>query len=524
VIRLIKRFYEKYPLPTILGLGLLFRLIAAVYSKGYAFTDDHYFVIEEAMSWLVRLNPNDNPWFPQVNTSERLAHGSLYTYLHYLWLSGYQKLGWTDPMKTMLSIRVIHACYSLSVIYLGFKITQILGNKKQALKVAWILSIAWFMPFLSVRNLVEMVCILPLLWMTYLSIKPTSRNSPHFWAGILASMAFAFRFQTILFTGAIGLVFLFQKEWKKALFTLVGFSIGTLLLLGFLDYQLFKVPFHEITSYITYNATHAHEYPNGPWYQYVLLLLGLFPLFLGGSFLTAIFFKGKKWLLLWVPFLVFLVFHSYFPNKQERFILPVVPVFIMIGVLSWDAILDSKNERWKAFDQLSVRLFAFLNLPLLLLLSVASTKTAKMDAMYRLSKQPNLHHFAIESTHKDYMEFMPQFYGNFWKPYQHILPQCNAECFFDSVSLGRHPFPNYILFFDTQQLQQRVKALKKVVPIEYVETIESSWLDQLVPKINPLVHHQTIQIWKTVTQRRLPAASSTSAIKSSAATKSSESP
>ena len=51
------------------------------------------------------------------------------------------------------------------------------------------------------------------------------------------------------------------------------------------------------------------------------------------------------------------------------------------------------------------------------------------------------------------MEYMPRFYGQFWQPYQHILPNCDSECFFDSASLGVHPEPNYILFFDKENLK-----------------------------------------------------------------------
>ncbi|MFZ0389091.1 MAG: hypothetical protein WAN36_01425 [Calditrichia bacterium] len=41
-------FWERHPLIIILGLGLLVRLIAAIFSKGYGMSDDHFLVIQIA--------------------------------------------------------------------------------------------------------------------------------------------------------------------------------------------------------------------------------------------------------------------------------------------------------------------------------------------------------------------------------------------------------------------------------------------------------------------------------------------
>jgi len=519
----ILKIYAKHPLKCILVLGFLVRCIAALFSKGYAFTDDHYFVIEEAQQWISLLNAEDSWVFPKINTPERLAHGSLYTYVHYLLFQGYAFIGFQDPMDVMFSVRFIHAIYSLFIVYLGYKITRKLSHHYLALNVAWLLALAWFMPFLSVRNLVEMVCIPPLMWATYLVLGEPVNYKKSLLAGILFSIAFALRFQTVLFSGIIGLLWLFQGKIKSAVFLFLGFLFGSLILLGFIDYKLFGTPFHDLISYIEYNATHSGEYPNGPWYQYILLLLGMFLLFSGGNWFTAIAKKGRNWPVLLFPILAFLIFHSYFPNKQERFILPIVPFFILLGSLSWEKWMqdDVVHPKIKNYHHKTNVFFWILNVPLLLILSLASTKTAKIDAMYRLYLEPKFEHFAVETSHKNNTEFMPRFYGNFWKPYQHIVSECPSNCYFDSVALGRHPFPDYVLFFDTQSLQQRIDALRFRSKATYIATIESSWLDRLIPKLNPIVKSQIIQIWKT--EPLLPTSAGTASIETTPAAKSAES-
>ncbi len=514
-------------------LGLTLRLMSVFFSRGYAFTDDHYFVIEEAQQWIYQSEQPRSFGNPHIILEDRLSHGALYTTIHYVLFQVYRLIGFEDPMWIMVSIRLFHALYSLLIITLGYRIARALSNHKVALEVAMILSIIWFMPFLSVRNLVEMVCIPPLMAAAYfIIINPENRRNL-FAAGLFASLAFALRFQTILFSGMFGVVLIFQSKWRSAIMLLAGFAVGSGLLLGVLDALLFGTPFHELLSYIEYNTTHSGEYPNGPWYQYIGVVLGMLLIFSGGNWTFAAFSKFRTYSIIMLPVALFLLFHSYFPNKQERFILPVIPFLIIIGIVAWHDYLQQKQSsqllKWNAFSK---RFFWILNTPLLLGLTFASTRTAKMDAMYFLYQKKDAAHFAIESTHRDYMEFMPRFYGNYWKPYQHILPTCDAACFFDSIDAGVHPMPNYILFLDTDNIEKRIKNLEKEVPLIKVNQIESSWLDQLIPKLNPIVKSQVITIFKVVGARKippsneqnLPAAPSTATIEAASTTKTTESP
>lgn len=502
-------------------VGLLLRLVAALFSRGYAFTDDHYFVIEEAQQWIFQGPYPSSFWHPWVNGEGRLSHSSLYTSIHYALFQFYRNIGLENPSYIMLTVRMGHAFYSLLIVYFGFLLVKSQSDFKKAKQAAWILTLAWFMPFLSVRNLVEMVCIPPLMASAWLIQTPKWGRKGLFLAGILASLAFALRFQTALFSGMFGVVLLFQGNWKKALNLAYGFIFGSLIFLGLLDYGLFGMPFHELISYIDYNITHSGEYPNGPWYQYILLLFALFPLFLGGNWFTALPKALKFWPLITLPFLAFFIFHSYFPNKQERFILPIVPFFVLLGVVYFNQVQNSmksaKLEKWQRFTS---RMFWVLNVILLLPMTLASTRTAKLDAMLFLQKQTDAHSFVIESSHTNYMEYMPRFYGNFWKPYQHILKDCDTRCFFDSVATGYHPEPNYVMFFDTTNLNLRVARFEDLRKLEFCATIESSWLDQLIPKLNPVVKSQQIFIYRVI--GTLPTASRTAAVETAAASKSTE--
>src|SRR5205085_83010 len=116
--------------------------------------DDHFVVIEPAQSWVDGYNYGH--WLPDRSPGEVApGHSFFYPGLHYILFLILKFIGITDPQRIMYVVRGIHALISLVIIYCGFKITEKLSGQKQARFVGLLLAVFWFMPFLSVRNLVE---------------------------------------------------------------------------------------------------------------------------------------------------------------------------------------------------------------------------------------------------------------------------------------------------------------------------------------------------------------------------------
>ena len=64
---------------TILIFGLVFRLLAAVFSEGYGMHDDHFLTLEASASWA---NDYDyNGWLPWSETSTGKPEGHSFTYV-----------------------------------------------------------------------------------------------------------------------------------------------------------------------------------------------------------------------------------------------------------------------------------------------------------------------------------------------------------------------------------------------------------------------------------------------------------
>jgi len=48
----LKNYFNTHPLRFAIFAGLLFRLMAVIFSKGFGFFDDHFLVLEAAQCWV----------------------------------------------------------------------------------------------------------------------------------------------------------------------------------------------------------------------------------------------------------------------------------------------------------------------------------------------------------------------------------------------------------------------------------------------------------------------------------------
>ena len=204
--------FEKWPLFFIVSIAFLIRLVAVFCSHGYLMHDDHFLVIEAAQSWID--NYDYNNWLPENSKDGNpTGHSMFYVGLHYVFFYILSILNIEDPSFKMFMVRLIHAIYSLLIVLIGYKITNEIDSKKSAIAVGFLLSIFWFFPVLSVHNLVEFVCIPPLLGGLWYSLRYKKHNNLKYiiLAGILFGISIGLRIQTCLFPLGIGII-LFLKN------------------------------------------------------------------------------------------------------------------------------------------------------------------------------------------------------------------------------------------------------------------------------------------------------------------------
>lgn len=480
-------------LKTILFVGLIFRLIAAIFSEGYGMHDDHYLVIEAAGSWV---DGHDyNHWLPWTPDNPGMPEGHSFTYvgLNFLLLSFLKLIGIADPKVMMLINRVIHALFSLLVIKYGYKITERLSDKKTAVLAGWMLAMLWAMPFLSVRNLVEVVSMPFLVWGVWLSIRDDKKMTL-FYSGLLIGMAISFRYQIAIYAVGVGLYFLIKWKWNKLWPFAAGTIVTFLITQGLVDSCIWGYPFAEFTAYVIYNMHEGAGYmTNTNYFMYFYVLFGVLLFPLGILALIGYFRAARKYMILFLPTFLFLVFHSIFPNRQERFILTILPLVIVLAFLG----IRELRQRifWNRFWKVSWVAFWILNIPLILILSTTTSKKSRLNTMYALyGHSKGNEHILIEATGETNPEMMPFFYAGHWD-YQFAERRREDTTSITTYRTNPHDF---IFFFGEKNLPARIRELKQIYPNMTKEAeIEPSMIDKTLHRINPRNSNSYVEIWRT---------------------------
>jgi hypothetical protein len=495
---IMKYIWKSNPLLIIIILALIFRCLSVIFSKGFGMHDDHFLIIEAAQSWID--NYDYNNWLPGHGNSVPSGHSWFFPGLHYLIFLLLKILHINEPQGKMYVIRFLLAIYSLITVIYSYKITKKLSNQDTANHVGLLMALLWFMPFLSVRNLIEIHCIPPLLIGIWIIINAENTNKPslqYFFAGLIVGIAFSIRFQTLIFS--IGLIFaiLLMKKLKPAIVMSLGLLLSIAIIQGITDYIIWGYPFAELKEYITYNLHNAYSYETNVWYTYILLFIGILIPPLSLYLFFGFFYKWRRHLLIFLPTFLFFVFHSIFPNKQERFILPVLPFFIILGCIGWYEFMHNSIfwQKRKNLFKYSIIFVWLINLILLPIISTTYSKRARVESMCYLSKYKHIKGLVLEDSNHSSPKIPPLFYLGQWVNYYNISESQPLDSL--KKILPKIKKPDYILFFENKNLDIRLKNCKTLFPnITYETTIQPSFIDNILYKLNPKNANQTIYIYK----------------------------
>ncbi len=493
---------RRTPLLSLTLIALVPRLLAAFFSGGYFAHDDHFLVIEAAQSWV---DAGDyNTWLPWNQGPDAVPSGHSFVYvgLHFLLFSLLGAVGLKDPMAAMVVVRLLHALWSLVTVRTGYRIALRLSNEEVAWRTGLFLALFYFMPFLSVRNLVEVVCIPFLMLAAWQLVKNPERPGPKqvLWAGVLIGLAINIRFQTIFFAIGPGLVFLFQRRWSDTLRYGTGVALALVALQSPIDLWIWGRPFAEMTEYVRYNLANTTSYFDQPWYNYLLLLGGIFIPFFSLAVLFG-FFRRTSPLLLWVPVLLFLTIHSYFPNKQERFLLPIVPLVFVLGYVGWEQ-FRAGSIFWQQRPGLwrgTLRITWAINLLLLVVLTFTFSKRSRVMAMLALRDGPPVHGLIVEDTVENEPPWMPMYFLGQWQATQLPEPYSDPAILLkDQIALlPPEKRPDAVLFIGLEDLEQRkARIISLIGPLKPVAVAEPGLVDRVVHWLNPVNRNETISVYR----------------------------
>jgi len=498
----IKKTWNDEPLILIIGLAILFRLLAAVFAKGWGMLDDHYLTIEAPQSWVFGYDYNS--WLPSSKDNlGPTGHNFFYPGFQFLLFTLMKWVHLNDPQIKMLIVRLLHGAFSLITVWYGYRIVERLEDRRSARLAGILLALYYFMPWVSVRNLVEAVCIPFLILGFWQMVKPVNSGrlfSVFFLAGVFFGLATDIRYQSVLFPAGVCTFLIFQGKWKETAGIIVGFLLSFLLVQTLIDLSIWGYPFAEFMGYIRVNITDRNSYFTLPWYNYFLTVGGIMlpPVSL---FFFYGFFRGwKKYFLVFFPAALFFAFHSSFPNKQERFILPFIPFFIMLGSIGYYKYIAGSSfwlKRKKLLKACWI-FFWIINLILLGCLTFTYSKRAQAESMYYLYKYPYVKTIIIEDENGE-VPMGALFYTGKWPKYPERLKK-DTTVYQRVIALAKRPklnHPQFFLFTGSRNLSQRVTRARMSFPfLVYETTIEPGNMDKLMHWLNPVNKANKVYIYR----------------------------
>ena len=168
-------------------------------------------------------------------------------------------------------------------------------------------------------------------------------------AGVLGGIAFMIRMQVIMALVFVPIAMVIRRRaWRQATVFTIALA-GMIVLQGLIDTQTHGKFLGSVTNYIVGNMGAPPTIP-GPWYNYILLLLGvMIPpfslLFVGSVFQWRVI---RNHIVLWLPMMAFLIGHSVIVNKQERFIIPIFPILLVLGCVGVYYLTQTEwHNRWR---------------------------------------------------------------------------------------------------------------------------------------------------------------------------------
>ncbi len=318
-------------LPLLVGLGL--RLFVAVHDVGYFALDDHFEVVVPASRYAA---------VPGFSFDDPIRSPLVPWALGRVWALGLAA-GIDQPRHLIRFLYVALAVFSSTLVPLAHALASRtagagagpVAGATAGRWAAWLVATHPLLLLVGSKALLESLSLPPLLAgfaLVMAAPLATGRERALFalGGGVFLALSAMVRFQNGLFFLALLAVVLARRSWRILSPYLIAGGLVVLVAQGMLDLLTRGRFLCTPLSYLRYNLSQGHTYGTSPWYTYipVLLALTLPPVTV---FVLPVLWRGATQL---TPVLAgvvtFLVAHSLAPHKEERFLIPVLPLLLAL--------------------------------------------------------------------------------------------------------------------------------------------------------------------------------------------------
>ena len=491
----VRTFIQRRPFLSVLLISGLVRLAAVIWSKGFIHNDDHFETVVISHDWLTSgLFGADGllHWLNQPASD--ITRFPLYTLFVYAILKAETWLGMQSLDTMMYGVRLAHALISmLPVIFIYKTVKLITRDDRWAVIGGLFAGLHFMMPFLGVRNLIEVVG--GELWLValYAFYKYTddSRVRWLYLAGVMTGLAWMVRFQIAFAALPVPFVLWYDtRKLKSAIH--YGIAVGIMILLAWTaDFILLGRFAGSSFTHLTVHALYDTMYSTIPG-MYAIVLIGLFipPLSFVLVWLAARPSFVCRHKIVVFSTLSFLLCHWFLRNQQERFIFPMIPACVLLFTLAlWDR-WQSKGyilSNQKLFVGLAGATIA-INLVALAVLSVSYGHRGLVEPVVRLSiENPSARVLYLHPNMRGWVpvQYGPSTMNNIeirnWKEWSEYRTQSAISDPPDFLVI--HPFRTDSLSVCLDSVQAQ---FGRVEPVFHVRPSAYDWLlNALNPRHNP---------------------------------------
>lgn len=345
----LKEIAQKHPIFVILSIAFILRLIVAILINDQSFGKDHFLYFEMPNAWLDNSEYQNNHSY-----TEPQGISLFYLSLNYAWLAILKFLGINNVAWLTFLCQLLHAFISLFIISFGYRITELISNKRTGIMVACALTFFWFMPFVSAYTTPAFVCIIFLMYATlvilrqeinrYESKSINVHRTSFIIAGFFLGLGFSTYYMCMPYILGIIIVLMLRKNIKNALVTLLGFIISISIVLVVPDLMVWGKPFAELQAFIE-TAPRFMFFETEKLISLAsdlpFLILGTIPP-LGFMLLCGFFKNWRKRFLLFLPSIIVILYYI-FSDTSIWFILPIFPIFLILGITGWKEIVEQSS-------------------------------------------------------------------------------------------------------------------------------------------------------------------------------------
>jgi len=346
--------YERY----FFLAALVLYIVAAWFSIGFYFSDEHYQLIEFAAYKMGTVSAETLAW-----EFEAMARPAFQPFIAFIIIKLLQVFSIVDPYMQAFVLRLLTALLALFSIRYFTRTCSYFVHPRYHKPYLFLSYFLWFLPLVNVRFMSETWSGIMLLNAIAVLLNTNLRGNRNYIAGVFLGLSFLFRYQNAFLALGIFLwLLIIEREKILDLLKLLAGGIAVLLFGILLDYWLYGEFTLSAWNYFYVNLVEdvASGFGTEPWwnYFYSIFRFSFFPIGIPIilAFLVLIIKKPRS-VFVWT-ILPFFIVHSIIAHKELRFMFPVVNLVPIILLLAYQS-LNWHVYKWKKYSRFAIHAVAW---------------------------------------------------------------------------------------------------------------------------------------------------------------------